>query len=194
MKRKQRKKWQTRILYKMSKGVFAYLYLCVYSYTMYALYKQYGSWRTVLSTMVTFSNQVATLMACVSAINLSTTNDRLKRYIDPLMDLLELYGTISMVVFTTAILPMYGWALTFPDLLIHGVLVVLFIGQVGRRTDRNVFIPFSVYMVYPALYTLFAFYISHRRGYMLYPFMQHPAAMTYVLCIVLGAWKMYHAP
>lgn len=121
--------------------------------------------------LVTFSNQVAALSLAWLAVSLYFNNMR------RVQSMLVLYNFIICIVFYFVIVPINGVSSNVTDAVIHLVIPAVFIYVWDKKFAK---IPLWQFMVYPVLYFGFAHFVSMRRGYMLYPFLDNPVI---VMCV-----------
>lgn len=136
--------------------------------------------------IVTFSFQVSFMAVGVLGVSLFI--------ILPLWiyDVLMIYMALMAIVFYTLIVPLNGVHTTLPDLLIHGVLpLIFFLVWLKDTLKRETFRDRLWIYFYPLCYLLFALWISKRRGYMIYPFF-HPVPMIVITCLIeVITWALH---
>jgi len=113
-----------------------------------------------LSTMVTFSNQITLFVGCCIIYPYQ-----------PFYDILVVYEAFLAIVFYMLIVPLNGGSSTLLDAIIHAIIPVLFIYDwYVSKTQHSIILESRlVVFCYPLFYLPFCLYISHRRGYMIYP-------------------------
>lgn len=128
--------------------------------------------RALLSTMVTFSHQI-NVLSTVWCVRMKHNN---------IQDALALYNVLIAIVFYGVIVPLNGVSPHLVDFLVHVVSPTLFliIWWLSQPNTSYVLLNRHVLLIYPALYLVFALFISYRRGYMLYPFFNP----IYLVCVL----------
>lgn len=144
------------------KRVFSIIHIISVLFGAYVVWQRLGS--TCLSTLVTFSNQVNVLSALSCFVSLFGTRGIW------IQDLLMLYNALIALVFYVLIVPLNGVSTHLADTIIHAVTPITFYMAWRYNKKSGVFSSRFAVFLYPALYFCFSLYISHRRGYMLYPF------------------------
>ena len=137
----------------------------------------------IISYLVTFSIQIIVLMLLwvVASIFFKLSG----RAMHVIQTMLTFYGIIIFVIFYTVIVPLNGWSSTWIDAMIHIIVPAAFFTTNKQKFAK---MPLWWFMIYPILYFGFVHYVSYRRGYMLYQFLDNIG----IVCVMCGLFMGMH--
>jgi len=169
----------------MNQRVLCIAHTFLVGVAVYLLCKQeHYNARSVLSTMVTFSNQVTVISAVGSVMHIVGIR------MHGAMDVLALYNALIALVFYALIVPLNNGTSTMLDFVVHALAPLFFLMSWYNGKKSQVLSNRTLVFAYPACYFFFAWYISYRRGYWLYPLFNVPC-ITIVIVTIEALRKAY---
>lgn len=189
-----------------AKGWERLTYIWITLLTIGLTIRQLGSWRLALSSCVTYSHQMVLLSFAWWMLSVLLPHVIWLHRIQPVM---VMYNMVSLIVHITMIQTTRPSAQDMDriqlmcDVMVHVWIPLAYFldwytsrqpnGQLtSNETFHPLTTPFNWAMGYPCLYAIFIHVMSKRRGYAIYPFLEHvggQVAIFFIFVVVyLGIW------